>query len=92
MVTLIEASFPFFLKFFMFFTPFSTFPILRFFVFLEKGVFSFFPLFICRFWPLHLDSTKDVSSVVGAPWRCGVLTTLGGMAGIGQGHLLGERA
>ena len=30
--------------------------------------------------------TKDVSSVVGAPWRCGVLTTQSGTAGIGLGH------
>ena len=33
--------------------------------------------------------TVDVSSVVGAPWRCGVLTTWGGRAGIGLGRLLG---
>ena len=32
----------------------------------------------------------DVSSVVGAPWRCGVLSTQGGIAGIGLGHLLGR--
>ena len=31
-------------------------------------------------------------SVVGAPWRCGVLTTQGWIAGIGLGRLLGERA
>ena len=31
----------------------------------------------------------DVSSVVGAPWRCGVLTTQGEIAGIGLGRLLG---
>ena len=30
----------------------------------------------------------DVSSEIGAPWRCGVLTTQGGIAGIGSGHLL----
>ena len=30
-----------------------------------------------------------VSSIVGAPWRCGVLTTWGGIAGIGLGRLLG---
>ena len=30
----------------------------------------------------------DVSSVVGAPWRCGVLTTQDGKAGIGLGHRL----
>ena len=35
--------------------------------------------------------SKDVSSVVGAPWRCGVLTTKGGKAGFGLGHsLVGE--
>ena len=34
--------------------------------------------------------TKDVSSVVGTLWRCGVQTTLGGIAGIGVGHLLGR--
>ena len=34
--------------------------------------------------------TVDVSSVVGAPWRCGVLTTEGGTAGIGLGHQLGS--
>ena len=34
-------------------------------------------------------STKDVSSVVGAPWRCGVLTTWGGTAGIRLGRLHG---
>ena len=30
----------------------------------------------------------DVSYEVGAPWRCGVLTTWGGIAVIGSGHLL----
>ena len=34
--------------------------------------------------------TKDVSSVVGAPWRCGVLTTWVGIAGIRLGHPLGR--
>ena len=33
----------------------------------------------------------DVSSVVGAPWRCGVLTTQGGKAGIGLAHLPGRQ-
>ena len=32
-------------------------------------------------------SLFHVSSVVGAPWRCGVLTTKGGRAGVGSGHL-----
>ena len=33
---------------------------------------------------------KDASSVVGASWRCGVVTTLSGIAGIGLGRLLGR--
>ena len=33
--------------------------------------------------------SSTVSPVVGAPWRCGVLTTQGGIAGIGLGRLLG---
>ena len=41
-------------------------------------------------WQKYQSLTEDVSSVVGVPWRCGVLTTLGGMAGIGLGHLLGR--
>ena len=43
-----------------------------------------------RFKPLYLGLTKDVSSVVGAAWRCGVLTTWKGKAGIGLDRLLGE--
>ena len=46
--------------------------------------------FFIFFWQLFQGLTKDVSSVVGAPWRCGVLTTLGGIAGIRLGHLLGR--
>ena len=34
--------------------------------------------------------TKDVSSEVGAPWRCGAMTTWGGTAGIRLFHLLGR--
>ena len=34
--------------------------------------------------------TVDVSSVVGAPWRCGVLTILGGIAGVGWDHVPGR--
>ena len=45
---------------------------------------------IGRFEYLYQGLTKDVSSKVGAPWRCGVLTTQGGIAGIGLGRLLGE--
>ena len=39
------------------------------------------------FWRQYQSLT--VSSVVGAPWRRGVSTTSGGIAGIGLGHLLG---
>ena len=56
-------------------------------------LFSFFLEFlsnICRCQHLFSGSTKDVSSIVGAPWRCGVLTTWSGKAGIGLGHLLGR--
>ena len=41
-------------------------------------------------WHEYQSLTVDVFSVVGAPWRCGVLTTSGGIAGIGLGHLLEE--
>ena len=40
------------------------------------------------FYCLHQKRVLNVSSVVGAPWRCGVLTTQGGIAGI-EGRLLG---
>ena len=52
--------------------------------------FFFFLLFFLTAVPLLaflLGLTKDVSAVVGAPWRCGVLMTQGGTAGIGMGHL-----
>ena len=60
-------------------------------IFLKKKVSSFlflvilFNMFYC--WLLY--QSLIVSSVVGAPWRCGVLTTQGGIAGIGLGRLLG---
>ena len=34
-------------------------------------------------WHQFQSLTVDVFSVVGAPWRCGVLTTYGGIAGVG---------
>ena len=37
----------------------------------------------------HEYQSYSVSSEVGAPWRCGVLTPLGGIAGIGLGRLFG---
>ena len=67
---------------------FLHFPIFSFLVVFEKFV-SFFSE-KSRFQHLFLGYTKDVSSVVGAPWRCGVLTTQGGIAGFGLGHLLGR--
>ena len=36
------------------------------------------------------EFNMDVSSAVGALRTCGVLTTQGGIIGIGLGHLLGE--
>ena len=57
------------------------------FVFL-KIVFLVFFLNICSFKHLYWCLAKDVSSVVGGPWRCGVLTTQGGIVGIGFGHQL----
>ena len=66
-----------------------------FFIFPKKKFLLFFFLeflsniFSC--WRQYQSLT--VSSVVGAPWRRGVLTTSGGIAGIGLGRLLGgERA
>ena len=51
------------------------------------SVFMFFIFFISVF---LVKCAVDVSSVVSAPWRCGVLTTWSGIAGIGLGLSLGE--
>ena len=67
-------------------------PLSCFFIFFLKNVF-FFIVFLSNMfhcWHLYQSLTVNVSSVVGAPWRCGILTTLGGIAGIGLGHLLGR--
>ena len=48
-------------------------------------IFSLFIIFLF-FLNLYQGLTKDVSSAVRAPWRCGALTTQGGIAGIGLGH------
>ena len=53
--------------------------------FSRKKVSSF--LFYCVSFK-YVYQTLTASSVVGAPWRCGVLTTQGGIAGIGLGRLL----
>ena len=39
---------------------------------------------------MYQGLTEDVSTVNGAPRRCGVLTTQGGITGIGLGHQLGR--
>ena len=83
-----------FLFFLLFFLPFFVFSLafyFQFFHFLfyfsERKIFLRFLLvsltnmFYC--WQRH-------QSVVGAPWRCGVLTTQGGIAGIGLNRLLGR--
>ena len=69
-----------------------------FFFFLTENVYSFSfhfisfkHMFIAGISIYH-SLTVDVSSVVGAPWRCGVLTTAGGIAGIGLGPHTWERA
>ena len=60
--------------------------------FLQKKLFLFFFLVFLskKFYCWHKYQSLIVSSVVGAPWSCGVLTTEGGIAGIGSGHLLGR--
>ena len=66
------------------------------FFFLSFHLFSFF-LFILDFFlskNVHCEhsyptSTKDASSVVGAPWRCDIMTTVG-IAGVGWGPLPGR--
>ena len=60
-------------------------------VFLLFFFFVFQYIYIFHCWHQFQSLTVDVSSVVGAPWRCGVLTTWGGIAGMGLGHTL-ERA
>ena len=55
-----------------------------FFFFLEKMCF-FFIFFFQKYFIASMSIgglTVDASSVIGAPWRCGVLTTSGGVAGI----------
>ena len=100
-----EAFLPFFTSFF---PPFSfSFSSLLFlslcFSFFFSFCFSFFFFFLIfcffhvfLFFSFFFSSSGyqslSVSSVVGAPWRCGVLTTLGGTAGIGLGRPARERA
>ena len=63
------------------------------FLFSEKKCFFLFLFILSNIFHCqhqYQSLTVDVSSVVGAPWRRGVLTTQGGIAGIGLGHLLGR--
>ena len=62
---------------------FSCFPLFLFSLFKQKMFLFFSFSFHCQH--QYQNLTTDVSSVVGAPWRCGVLTTYGGIAGIGLG-------
>ena len=61
-----------------------------FFIFLKKkSVFFSFSFFFFQKYLIASISIR-VSFVVGAPWRCGVLATRGGIARIGLGHPLGR--
>ena len=49
---------------------------------------SFFFVILSQGWHQYQSLTVADSSVVGAPWRRGVLTTQAGTAGFGLGHRL----
>ena len=55
----------------------------------KKFLLFFFLVFLSHIYNCWRYKSLTVSSVVGAPWRCGVLTIQGGIAGIGLGRLLG---
>ena len=69
----------FIFSFFVHFFIFRFFNVFHFVIFSREKVSSFlfsctcFKYFYC--WHKYQSLTVDVSSVVGAPWRCGVLTT-----------------
>ena len=50
---------------------------------------TFIPTLHCK--QQYPSRNVDVSSVAGAPWRCGVLTTQGGQLGLGWAACSGER-
>ena len=81
--------FSFFVHFFIFCFFFHVFHFFHFSE--EKSFFSSFFLALLSniFYCWRQFQSLTVSSVVGAPWRCGVLMTQGGIAGIGLGRLLG---
>ena len=80
---------------FLFISSFFVFYVFHFFFHFfwkKKFLLFFFLAFLSNMlycWHQCQSLNIDVSSVVGAPWRCGVLTTQGGKAGIGLGRLLG---
>ena len=49
-------------------------------------------MFLLFFFVVVVSKNKPVfyHRKVGSPWRCGVLTTQGGIAGLGLGHLHGR--
>ena len=80
----VTSAFIFFIFHFVYFFHLCFPHFLKFFFFFNSVHFIFLYSFknsIC---------TEEVSFVVGAPWRCGVLTAQGGIAGIGLGHLMGR--
>ena len=58
------------------------------FSFVSKNGFTFFQVYFIA--SKSIKVKLFVSSAVGPPWSCGVLTTKGGLAGIGLSHLLGR--
>ena len=75
---------------FMFFISLLT--CFHFWLCLSKKSCFFFLVFLWNIFhsEKYQSLTMDVSCVVGAPWRCGVLTTWSGKAGVGLGHRLGR--
>ena len=77
--------------------PFEGDPALMFFISLVHFFSRNMIFLLCFFFYLYFIAgisirvlTTDVSFVVGAPWRCGVLTTYGGIGGVGLGHFHGR--
>ena len=73
--------------------PFEGDPRFHFFMFFDFCFFFFSFFFLSNIFHCqhsYHGSTKDVSSVVGAPGRRGALMTWGGIAGIGLDHLPGR--
>ena len=60
------------------------------FVLSSNNVSSFFDSNIHFIDSINIRVQLQLFPPSGAPWRCGVVTTQGGKAGIGVGHLLGR--